>query len=123
LLRDGPRLLAAGLARGNLACVGLALDLMVPPLALLLTITLALATINVLAWGLLGFAAPLVLSAGALLLLATAVLLAWARAGRDLLSLRELACAPVYAAVKLPIYLSFLIGRQAEWVRAKRDGE
>jgi hypothetical protein len=25
--------------------------------------------------------------------------------------------------VKLPIYLRFLVGRQVDWVRAKRDGD
>ena len=124
LLHDGPRLLARGLARGDGSCVALALDLMVPPLALLLGLVLALALLEVvLGWALLGLAVPALVSAAVLVALAAAVLLAWARVGRDLLSLRELACAPFYAAAKLPIYLAFLIGRQVEWVRAKRDGE
>jgi len=97
---------------------------MVPPLGLLLGLVLALALLEVvLGWALLGLAVPALVSAAVLVALAAAVLLAWARVGRDLLSLRELACAPFYAAAKLPIYLAFLIGRQVEWVRAKRDGE
>jgi hypothetical protein len=124
LLQQGPRLLARGLARGDAACVALALDLMVPPLALLLTLTVVAAAFNgIVGWLLLDFAAPALASAASLGLLAVAVLLAWARAGRDLLRLSELACAPVYAAAKLPIYLAFLWGRQVEWVRAKRNGE
>jgi cellulose synthase/poly-beta-1,6-N-acetylglucosamine synthase-like glycosyltransferase len=123
LLSDGPRLMARGLARRDLACVALALDLMVPPLALLLGLTTAMAAINLGAWALWDARVPVLASAMALALLGAMVLVAWARVGRDLLRLRELACAPLYAAAKLPIYLRFLIGRQVDWVRAKRDGD
>jgi cellulose synthase/poly-beta-1,6-N-acetylglucosamine synthase-like glycosyltransferase len=123
LLSDGPRLLARGLARRDAACVALALDLMVPPLALLLGLTTAMAAINVAAWALWDARVPVLASAMALALLGATVLVAWARVGRDVLRLRELACAPLYVAVKLPIYLRFLVGRQVDWVRAKRDGD
>ena len=124
LLSDGPRLLGRGLARRDPACVALALDLMVPPLALLLGLTLAMAALNALAgWALPGAVAPVIVSVAALGLLGAAVLIAWVRVGRDLLQMRELACAPLYAAAKLPIYLRFLVGRQVDWVRTKRDGD
>ena len=124
LLSDGPRLLGRGLARRDAACVALALDLMVPPLALLLGLTLAMAAVNgLVGWALLGAVTPAWVSAAALGLLGAVVLIAWVRVGRDLLQLRELACAPFYAAAKLPIYLRFLVGRQVDWVRAKRDGD
>jgi hypothetical protein len=55
------------------------------------------------------------------LLLACAVLAAWARFGRAILSGRELAYAPVYALVKIPLYLKFLVRRQVQWVRSERD--
>jgi len=29
--------------------------------------------------------------------------------------------APFYAAKKIPLYLGFLLKRQVEWVRSKRD--
>jgi hypothetical protein len=29
--------------------------------------------------------------------------------------------APLYALKKIPLYLGFLIKRQVEWVRSKRD--
>ena len=124
LLSDGPRLLGRGLARRDPACVALALDLMVPPLALLLGLTLAMAALNAfVGWALPGAVAPVTVSVGALGLLGAAVLIAWVRVGRDLLQMRELACAPLYAAAKLPIYLRFLVGRQVDWVRTKRDGD
>ena len=48
---------------------------------------------------------------------------AWSHVGRQLVSFGELALAPLYALRKLPVYLRFVLGRQVEWVRAKRDGE
>jgi cellulose synthase/poly-beta-1,6-N-acetylglucosamine synthase-like glycosyltransferase len=123
LLGAGPRLLWAGLSRARPAVAALALDLMVPPLALLMLLQLVLAGVNALGLAALGWALPFALSSVALLLLGSAVVLAWAGFGRDVIRLDELATAPLYALRKLPIYAAFLKKRQAEWVRAKRHGE
>lgn len=123
LLSAGPRLLGAGLRLARPSVVAMAVDLMVPPLALLMLLHLVLGAVNVLAATVLGWTGPLVLSAVALMLLGGAVLLAWLGFGRDVISLRELATAPLYALRKLPMYGAFLKKRQAEWVRAKRHGE
>jgi hypothetical protein len=50
-----------------------------------------------------------------------AVLAAWARFGTTILSWRELAYAPIYALVKIPLYLKFVVRRQVAWVRSERD--
>jgi cellulose synthase/poly-beta-1,6-N-acetylglucosamine synthase-like glycosyltransferase len=124
LLAFGPRLLWAGVKQGRLSVAAMAVDLMVPPLALLLMLQLALAVFNVATFGAwLGVWTPAAVSLGALLLLAWAVVLAWSRFGRDIVTLSELARAPWYALRKIPLYAGFLAKRQAEWVRAKRDGE
>jgi hypothetical protein len=116
-----PRLLAAGLARRDLRLVGMALDLAVPPLALLaLLMGAALAGTGCFAL-LAGRILPLQLSAAALAMLAAAVLLAWARYGRRVISLAWLAYAPFSALRKVPIYLAFLTRRQVEWVRTRRE--
>jgi hypothetical protein len=49
------------------------------------------------------------------------VLLAWIRYGQHIISLYALASAPVYAMWKVPIYIGFLLSRQLDWVRSKRD--
>ncbi|HEU4459255.1 MAG TPA: glycosyltransferase family 2 protein [Methylibium sp.] len=123
LLGVGPRLLLAGLLRGRFGVAALALDLMVPPLALLLLAHLGLAAVNLVALPIAGWMLPLALSLGALLALVAAVLLAWRFHGRDLLSAAELGSAPVYVLRKLPIYSAFLFRRQSQWVRAKRENE
>ena len=55
-----------------------------------------------------------------LMMLGAAVLLAWVGYGRKVAPLATLACAPLYAAAKLPLYARFLVKRQVEWVRTRR---
>ncbi|HEY0060510.1 MAG TPA: glycosyltransferase family 2 protein [Telluria sp.] len=121
MLRDGPRLLLEGLRRRNAGLVALTLDMCVPPLALLVLVSLALGALGALVWAVSGAALPWALALPAPLLLGVAVLAAWLRFGRAILSGRELAYAPVYALVKIPLYLKFLVQRQVAWVRSERD--
>jgi cellulose synthase/poly-beta-1,6-N-acetylglucosamine synthase-like glycosyltransferase len=121
LLRDGPRLLREGLRTRNAGLCALTLDLCVPPLALLVLMALACCALGLLGWIWTGAAMPWSLALCAPLLLALAVLAAWLRFGRAILSWRELAYAPIYALVKIPLYLHFLVRRQVKWVRSERD--
>jgi glycosyltransferase involved in cell wall biosynthesis len=123
LLHEGPRLLVAGLLRLNSQLLALSADLLVPPLALLVMLQGVLTLLNLaLAWGL-GWQWPAALSLASLVMLFAAVMVAWAGHGRHVIALRELAMAPLYALWKLPVYGAFLLRRQVDWVRAKRDGE
>ena len=51
------------------------------------------------------------------------MLLAWARFGRHVVTLGGLALALAYALRKFPLYARYLVARQQEWVRSKRDHE
>jgi cellulose synthase/poly-beta-1,6-N-acetylglucosamine synthase-like glycosyltransferase len=117
--RHVPRLLAASFRRPNLLL--LALDLLIPPLALL-GMTLGLAT---LATGLLvaigADPLPLLLQLGLGLLFALAIAHAWHRSGRAYLSFSALLQVPAYMLWKLPIYTRLLVDRQRQWVRTSRD--
>jgi cellulose synthase/poly-beta-1,6-N-acetylglucosamine synthase-like glycosyltransferase len=121
LFRDGPRLLLEGLRTANAGLCALTLDLCVPPLALLVLLALACCALGLLMWAWTGAALPWSLALAGPLLLALAVLAAWVRFGRAILSWRELAYAPVYALIKIPLYLRFLVKRQVKWVRSERD--
>lgn len=118
-----PALIAAGILRADGLLLALALDILVPPLALLSLLTAALALLNLGAWLLFGAVAPLAISLLSLALIGSATVVAWLRFGAGTVSGSELLLAPIYAVRKLPIYLSFLVRRQTEWIRAKRDGE
>jgi cellulose synthase/poly-beta-1,6-N-acetylglucosamine synthase-like glycosyltransferase len=121
ILTEAPRLLLAGLRKFDVGSIALALDLMVPPLALFVM----LAVLNLILDGafaaLCGRTAPFALASATLALVGLSVLLSWIRYGQDVISLYALASAPVYALRKLPIYIGFLLSRQLEWVRSKRD--
>jgi cellulose synthase/poly-beta-1,6-N-acetylglucosamine synthase-like glycosyltransferase len=121
ILRELPGMLWTGVRRFDLRLIGLALDLFVPPLALL-------AAFLLLAFG---CAAALALvshpgallgaDAGLLVLFAIAAIAAWAVHGRDLVRARELLAIPMYIGRKFPIYANFLLRRQKQWVRTDRD--
>jgi len=121
ILTDAPKLILNSVRRADIATLALALDLLVPPLALLVM----LVTFNTVLGAVFAMAsgrhAPLISALTALALVAGSVLLAWFRYGRRILSLYTLASAPVYALRKIPIYISFMLSRQLDWVRSKRD--
>jgi len=118
--RYAPALLAAGL-RGRPGLILLALDLIVPPLALLAVIIAAAVAIG----GVLvltgGGAGPLVSASLLAASLLAAVALAWHHVGRDLVAARVLVRLPGYVLWKLPIYWRLIVDRQRDWVRTRRD--
>lgn len=116
MLLESARGLGVGLAP-------MALDTCVPPLALLLLLLLAAALFTTLAV-MLGASAWLAVLAWMLVCLFVAgVLVAWARFARDVLPLSALPGSMSYALAKVPLYLRFLVRRQVEWVRSRRDAD
>lgn len=121
MLADVPKRALAAITQRNGSLLAMTLDLLVPPLALLVLALLGLNLVAWLAYLLFGLAAPAWIALCALALLGLAVAVAWARFCRELIPFSVLLYAPFYAARKLPLYLRFLIKRQVEWVRSKRD--
>lgn len=123
IVSEVPSLVRSALARRSLATMALALDLAVPPLALLtlvvagsLVLTAAATIVGVGIW-------PLLLSGVVLLLLIVAVALFWLRLGADILSFSTLLLAIPYALRKVPVYLGFAFHRETRWIKSKRDVE
>lgn len=118
---EAPRLFVRAVLRGNLKLFGLALDLAVPPLALLVALLLLVFAVS----GGLFLAGsslwPLLLACLALGSLSLALLLAWLAWGRRALAFGDLLSAPLYMLGKAPMYLKFWTKRQKEWVRTGRD--
>ncbi|MFJ4065735.1 glycosyltransferase family 2 protein [Pseudomonas sp. NPDC089996] len=121
VLAEGPRFLGRALVQRNWPLLGMAADLVVPPLALLSLLLMVLFAVTWLAFWIFGLLLPALLATVALGLLGTAVLLAWLRFARELIPFSVLLYAPFYAARKIPLYLGFLLKRQVDWVRSKRD--
>jgi cellulose synthase/poly-beta-1,6-N-acetylglucosamine synthase-like glycosyltransferase len=122
IFSQAPRMLWRGVASGNAGLLGLALDLLVPPLALLLLLVFASAALSALLASLHpGFVPALVVSMATLGLFLLALAIGWLRFGRDIVTFRDLLFAPVYVLRKIPLYFRFLTARQAKWVRSERD--
>jgi cellulose synthase/poly-beta-1,6-N-acetylglucosamine synthase-like glycosyltransferase len=122
ILVEAPRLALHAILRMDLKLLMLALDLAVPPLALLSLLLSAVWLLTVLFWVLTKAQIPLAIATSALGLLLIAVMLSWYRFGRHILSFGDLSHAFLYALAKLPVYARFVMARQIDWVRSKRDG-
>jgi cellulose synthase/poly-beta-1,6-N-acetylglucosamine synthase-like glycosyltransferase len=123
MLSDAPRLLVNAVVRRNRDLLALALDLTVPPLALLTLQVAALWCICAVFFVREGSAIPLAIATSTATLLAFSVLLAWTHYGRRIVSLTSLPLGIVYALRKIPVYMRFLLARQKSWVRSKRDDD
>ncbi|MDJ0595824.1 MAG: glycosyltransferase family 2 protein [Pleurocapsa sp. MO_226.B13] len=122
ILIEVPRLLKAFVRTGNFAALGLALDIAVPPLSLLVMawiISEIVTWLAVIVAGVSTTPAILVSVAGGFLM--TGVLLAWIRFGRSDLPLKNLLAIPLYILSKIPIYLKFLVKPQSRWLKTERD--
>ncbi len=120
----GPRLLWTGLRRARLDLISMALDLMVPPLALLVMLLIGAGAISALCAVLGGWTAPLFALGGGTICLVVAVGIAWYRFARKTLPLRTLAGLPLYLTWKVPLYAAHLFHRAPRlWVRTGRTGE
>jgi len=121
LVGEGPRLLWQSLRPGKGAQLLQVLDMLVPPLALLAMLLVGWALLQLPLALLFGWTAPLVVSWFGVAALALAILVARRHWASDLLTLTELANAPLVLLAKIPLYLRFVIKRQVDWVRTKRD--
>ena len=121
ILGDTPKLLVESMAKGNGNLLAMTLDLLVPPLALLTLALVAPLGLSWLVFLLAGILAPALIATTGMLLLAATILLAWSQFGREIISFSALMYAPFYAVKKIPLYIGFLLKRQVEWVRSKRD--
>ena len=117
ILNEAPSLLYEAIKLQNLEMFGLACDLIVPPIAV---VSLLCAVLFVLS---LFFATQLaiLLSSLELICLTFSVLLAWFFFGQHIISFKQLCYAPIYALIKIPLYIKFFFNRQVDWVRSKRD--
>ena len=121
LLAHGPDLVREGWRRRSVALLAMGLDVLVPPMALLVLLLSAALMLAVVA-GVAGVGwVPAVILAGGLGSVVLAVVLSWAAFARQTLSLKDALTIPAYVAWKVPLYLSFALRqRQATWERTAR---
>lgn len=121
IFSDAPKLLLESLRRGNWPLLGMTFDLLVPPLALLTLVAVAAFVFSCGLFMFSGLLSPALLASVVVLMLGAAILLAWSQFGREVIAFANLLSAPLYALKKIPLYLGFLLKRQVDWVRSKRD--
>jgi cellulose synthase/poly-beta-1,6-N-acetylglucosamine synthase-like glycosyltransferase len=116
-----PRMLLLGLRRRDKGLIAMALDLAVPPLALLMLLLLAALAITGLAAA--AGLSPLAfqITAAASLAFALSSLVAWWRYGRAVLPVGALLLIGPYVVAKLWLYARLIAGRRAaRWIRTDR---
>lgn len=120
-LRSGPRMLTASLKRRNLGDMWAAIDVMIPPLALLVGLdVIAILAAGLVAWNTGAAPWPPLLLASVLVAAAIGLVLAWITGGSRFISVRGLASVPLYVLWKLPLYGSLARNRGAkEWIRTR----
>ncbi len=114
--------LVQAITRKDLNLAALVLDLLVPPLSLLLIMisTVAMGTGLTILVGL--TATAFAISFGCLVAVIFAVIVAWILRGRDVLPPKSLAQVPSYLVTKFRLYIAAALGeRMSLWVRADRD--
>lgn len=121
IVSDAASLLVEAIKTKNVQMLGLALDLIVPPLAVLVLILVCLWLLSMLVYVLTSNLMQFTYASLIFMILFAAILVAWTFFGRHIISLKQLSYAPIYALAKIPLYIKFFVNRQVEWVRSKRD--
>jgi cellulose synthase/poly-beta-1,6-N-acetylglucosamine synthase-like glycosyltransferase len=121
--RLGPRMLLKSLVSGDIRGLWAAINVLIPPFALLLLLDFALLFLGaVVAWVTGAEPWPVVVLGVSIVLAAVALSAAWLSGGSRFIRLRSLIHAPFYLAWKLPMYLRFARhGGPREWTRTSRS--
>ena len=121
IISNVPRLLWRGITQARLGALAMAVDLLVPPLSLLLVLLILaslaatlIALLSPVTW------APAIVLAAATVAVLGCVFLAWLKFGRETLPASSLMAAISYVAWKLPMYCMFFIRPEKRWVRTAR---
>jgi cellulose synthase/poly-beta-1,6-N-acetylglucosamine synthase-like glycosyltransferase len=121
ILKFAPKMALTALARGNVSLLALVLDLLVPPLTVLLLLLVTHLLCTITGFLVLSSLPPLLISCANLLGFTAALLIAWSQFGRDILPRSQLSLIPKYVLEKIRLYIRIYSKRSAaQWVRADR---
>ena len=121
ILQDAKNVFFQAISRLDYRLLALALDLIIPPLALLTMFNIVAMVLNGIFYYFTGLIWSFEIALLSNFLLILSILIAWWYAGRDILSSKQLLFLPLYLLQKIPLYIQFLFNRQVTWVRTKRD--
>ena len=120
-LQVAPRALGRSVCTGDVPGLWAALDLCVPPLALLVMLNAFALLVSAVAVALGSSAWPLLVQIVVGLVALIVLAMAWAREGRNFVSAASLVRLPLYILWKLPLYVGLARrGAPRDWVRTGR---
>ncbi|PHS26825.1 MAG: glycosyl transferase [Methylophaga sp.] len=121
IVQQVPKLLKLAIIRKDFRLLGLALDIAVPPLSLLVLLAIAgLFLLGIYSYTVGSSYSAFLMLLTSFCLFALMLVITWWRFGRDYLTLKELCMIPVYVVSKISIYVMFLFKRQKSWIRTSR---
>jgi cellulose synthase/poly-beta-1,6-N-acetylglucosamine synthase-like glycosyltransferase len=122
LISGAPKLLVGAIKQRDLKLCAAALDLVVPPLSLLVLL-LAVAAIGTALAPIMGLSEkPFFITAACLLVAVASIIIAWVKHGRDILPLDAVVLMIPYLANKFSFYTALAAGhRVSRWVRTDRS--
>lgn len=118
--RHLPRLLHEALRQRRLDLLGLACEVGVPPLSLLMLATIATWMAALMVGVVIDQWAPAVASGSLVGILVSSLWLSWFQFGRSSIPWRTLLGIPWYFACHLPLYLVYFIRPQTQWTKTRR---
>ena len=121
ILTQVPRLLKMAFQKRRFDLFAIALDLLVPPLSLLVMLWALAMIIALTATRFSISQIPAIVLGSAGIMILVAIVSAWAKYCRADIPAKVLLTIPLYVLWKIPLYFSFLWKPQTKWIRTERD--
>ena len=120
IIQQVPRLIKLGIIRKDWRLLGLALDIGVPPLSLLVLLSVMGLFLLAIYSYIIGIYTLFILFVMVFSFFSIMLVMAWWKFGREYLTLKELCRIPTYIVSKIAVYVTFLFKRQKSWIRTTR---
>ncbi len=121
IIQQVPKLIKESFIKKDWRVLGLALDIGVPPLSMLIMFSV-MGLIFLAGYSLLfNSSTAFFILLFSFLFFVPALVLVWGKFGKEYLTAEELKGIPAYIFSKLSVYKSFVFNRQKAWVRTERD--
>lgn len=121
LMTETIPLIGLGLLKRDINMIALALDLVVPPLSLLVLLVILSIVFASIGSVFLSSNLAFALSLTMVFIFALSIIMAWYKWARKLITFKQLLFVPLYVVKKMPNYLSFIFKKQKSWVRTDRN--
>jgi len=121
IVQEGLGLIFKSVITFNIELFAMALDFCVPPLASLVLFMLSFSIVSMIVGLLTASIFPWLFSVLVLLMLLLFVALSWFKFGREIIQFKHVIYIFTYIFGKIPLYFNFILNRQVDWVRSRRD--